>query len=159
MNRILIFALVLLLASCGKKTLFEKERIFENNTWNRFDKVNFEFPVDKEDGYYNIKLVVKHDGNFEENQLPVYLILNTSSGEERMKEVSFLLKDKGVLQGDKQGNVYSISKDVWTSIMIADKGKCTVSIENIYPKFDSFGIHSVSLVVEKADKPKSAEEE
>lgn len=159
MNRILVLLLIVLLASCGKNTLVEKERIFDNNTWNRFDKLNFEFPVEKENGYYNIKLVVKHDGNFEENQLPVYLILNTSSGEERMKEVSFLLKDKGVLQGEKQENVYSVTKDVWTSIMIADKGKCTVSIENIYPKYDSFGIHSVSLVVEKAEKPKSAEEE
>lgn len=159
MKQILVFTLILLLASCGKRTLIEKERIFENKTWNRFDKVNFEFPVEKENGYYNIKLIIKHDGTFEENSLPVYLMLNTSSGEERMKEVSFLLKDKGTLQGEKQENVYSVSKDIWNTIMIADKGKCTVSIENIYPKFDSYGIHSVGIIVEKAEKPEIKEEE
>lgn len=159
MKRILIFAFTLLLVSCGKKIIFENERIFENNTWNRFAKVNFEFPVDKAGGYYHIKLIIKQDGNFEADGLPVYLILNTSSGEERMKEANFLLKDKGMLQGEKQGNLYVITKDIWKTILIDEKGKCNISIENIYPKFDSYGIHSVGLIVEKSEKPEPQEEE
>lgn len=158
MKKILIYVVLLTMVSCGKKTVFESERIFQNNNWNRFEKVNFEFPVEKENGYYHIKLVVKHDGKFEENTFPVYLTLNTSSGEERMKEVSFMLKEKEMLQGEKQADHYAITKDIWKTILISDKGKCSVSIENIYPKYDSYGIHSIGLLVEKAEKPKAEDE-
>lgn len=159
MKKVLIYLVLLTVVSCGKKTVFEKERIFQNNTWNRFEKVNFEFPVEKENGYYQIKLVVKHDGKFEDDIFPVYVTLNTSSGEERMKEIRFMLKEKEMLQGEKQADYYAITKDLWKTILISEKGNCTVSIENIYPKYDSYGIHSISLLVDKTEKPKPEDDE
>ncbi len=144
---------LLYIASCSdNRMVFERNHRFEQKTWDRFNQILFNFPIEDTSATYNISLVVKPEAQFEYTTLPVYVILATPSGEERMNEVKVKMKEGDKFIGAEEGKPVVISTVLWKDLKISEKGNCKLSIENMIPKIQTLGLSEIGLIVEKASK-------
>ncbi len=149
---ILLFLSMLLGFSCSTHSpVFERYNKFANNTWNRFDQVVFNVPFEKTEADYDIYLVIKPVKDFDYFVLPVYIIMKTPSGEERMKDVTVHLKENNKFIGEVEGQPVVIKTLLWKALRISDKGNCRISIENMIPKIQTGGIAEIGIVVKKTE--------
>lgn len=156
-RRITIVALfsLLVLVSCNSSgPVFEKYFAFENNSWDRFKQVLFNVAIEKTDIEYDISLLLKPTKDFPYDDMPVYVIMNTPSGEERMSEVKVHVKQNGAFIGAEEGKPVVVKAALWKALQITDKGTCKISIENMVPKIQTPGITAIGIVFEKAVKKK-----
>lgn len=144
--------LVLLMAvSCSsRRPVFERYQKFENNTWDRLSQVIFSFPIQEQGLDYDVSLVIKPVKEFAYNDLPVYVIMDTPSGEERMKEVNAHLRENNKFIGEVEGKPVVIKVLLWKALRISDKGNCKISIENMIPKIQTGGIAEIGIEVVKS---------
>lgn len=159
MKRILLPVVLFffVLTSCNKAPVFDEGHIFGEDIWNRFDKISFKVPVKHKDGYYDIYFIVKHTAALTEDRLPVYFIMNTPSGEERMKEVKLKVRDNQAYNGENAEGTYTLKTLLWQGVSIPETGTMTVEVENIFPKIQVDGLKEIRLVVEKTGKPQEEE--
>lgn len=149
MRTLPFFLLFSLLLACKPGGKYELKNTFTNDTWDRFNKLLFEMPKEIKPGSYDISLVLKHTDGLECDEFPVYVILDTPSGEERMNEVPLKIRDKEKFCGASKDGYYTITQKLWEGIEISDTGACTISVENLNPKFQTPGIHEVAVIMEK----------
>jgi gliding motility-associated lipoprotein GldH len=141
--------------SCSTRgPVFEKSHKFENNTWDRFNQILFDIPMEGTEADYDIYLIMKPTNEFVYNNMPVYVILKTPSGEERMSEVKVQVRENGKFIGAEEGKPILIKAPLWKALRISEKGVCKLSIENMVPKIQTMGIREIGIVVEKAKKQK-----
>jgi gliding motility-associated lipoprotein GldH len=142
--------MLVLLPACNKGPVFEKYLKMKDATWDRFSMKLFEIPVEDEGESYDIILSIRNTAGFQYDKLPVYVILTTPSGEERMREINIPIRENGKMLGEAKSGSFEIKTVLWKEINLADKGKCKISIENIIPKIQTEGIDEIGIVVTKA---------
>lgn len=140
-----LLILLLVLESCTQKPVYEETIKLTNSTWERFDIKKISFPVDEEDKTYCIQVIMKTNPSFAYDEFPIYVILTTPSGEERMREISVKI-DKTSNSRSNQG-----STTLWKEITISNKGTCKLSIESLIPKHETPGLDEISIVVNQVD--------
>jgi len=138
------------LNSCNKGPVFEKYSKMKDATWDRFSMKLFEIPIEDVGQSYDISLSVKNTEKFQYDKLPVYVILTTPSGEERMREVNIAIRENGKMLGEAKGGSFEVKTVLWKEINLTDKGKCKISIENIIPKIQTEGIDEIGIIVTKS---------
>lgn len=137
-------------SSCSKQgPVFENYQKFSQNSWDRFNQIIFNVPIDDSEGDYEFSLIIKPTNDFPYETMPVYVILKTPSGEERTNEVKVRIREGGKFIGQKEGEPVVIKASLWKELKIADKGKCRLSVENMVPKIQTPGISEIGLIVEK----------
>lgn len=141
--------LVLLLTACHSGKRYELNHTFENNTWDRFNKLQFEMPGNIEPGNYDITLNIRLNESFEYDRFPVFVTLNTPSGEERTNEIELKIKDNGRFYQTPENGLVTITQKLWEGIHIADTGVCIITVENLIPKIQAFGVNGVSMVMQR----------
>lgn len=144
--------LLLLLAACQPDKKYMLDHPFENNTWDRFNKLQFEMPGDIKPGNYDIIFTVRLQESFEYDRFPIFVTLNTSSGEERMNEVELKVKDNNRFYGTTENGLHVISQKLWEGLHIADTGINIIAVENLVPKVQTFGVNNVSVEMKKTGK-------
>jgi gliding motility-associated lipoprotein GldH len=137
--------LALLMLACQRGPQYQHYLKMNHATWDRFDQKFFEIPVEKPGKSYKISIFLKADSSFIYDEMPVYVILTTPSGEERMLEVSIPVKSKGQFTGEKSGTLWQSKKVLWEEISIPDKGTCKISIENMVPKIQTNGVDGIGI--------------
>ncbi|NVO18693.1 MAG: hypothetical protein HXX13_03285 [Bacteroidetes bacterium] len=149
LTNVLILISLLALMSCSKQgPIFEHYMKFDKGNWDRFNKVVFNVPIDKPGESYDITLVLKPDSSFMYDAMPVYVIMNTPAGEERMKDVRIKVKDGGRIVGDSEEPSLTIKTPLWKSLPFSDKGMLIISIENMIPKIQTPGVKELGIIVE-----------
>ena len=139
--------------SCSNRTpFFEKYFKFENGNWDRFNKINFKIPVQNENAGINITLVLKPTKEFIYQRMPVYIILDTPSGEERMNDLKIQVKEGDKFEGEVEGQPVIIKTSLWKDLHVSGKGSCTLSIENMVPKIQTAGISEIGIIAEYSRK-------
>jgi len=138
--------------SCDRGPVYQNYLKMKNSIWDRFDQKFFEIPIEKPGKTYNITFFAKTTADFIYDGLPVYVILTSPSGEERMREVTIKIRAKGSFTGVKTGELWEARTTLWESLGVADIGKCKISIENLIPKIQTQGIDGIGIVVEVAKK-------
>ncbi|MEI8046227.1 MAG: hypothetical protein WCI92_02510 [Bacteroidota bacterium] len=146
----LFFSITFSTISCNRGPVYEKYLKMKDSTWDRFSMKLYEIPIEEAGKSYDITLSVRTLAQFQYDDLPVYVILTTPSGEERMREVTVPIRENGTMIGVPKEKVYETSVILWKNINIADKGKCKISIENIIPKIQTEGVDALGIVVTKA---------
>ena len=139
-------------SSCNRGPVFEKYLKMKNSIWDRFDQKFFEFPVEGTGKSYDITFVIRNNVQFQYDDMPVYVILTTPSGEERMREVSVPVRKNGKMIGLQNLNSFESRTILWRNINIADKGKCKISIENMIPKIQTEGIDEIGILVTRSEE-------
>jgi gliding motility-associated lipoprotein GldH len=154
-KRIISPALFLILAiaftSCDKGPVSETYLTIKNSTWDRFDIKQFDIPVAEPAQTYDITLVVRCSDKFQYDKLPVYAIITTPSGEERMREVNVLVRENGKMITQPEDTKSEARLVLWKGINMAEKGNCKITLENMIPKIQTDGIEEIGIVVTKSE--------
>ncbi|MBI9034522.1 MAG: hypothetical protein JEZ03_08645 [Bacteroidales bacterium] len=151
----LILALPLFMLSCNENTrMAEQYHSFENTKWHRFNKVNFNLNVTDLNNDYDVKAIFTLTEQYLYDNLPIHVIMNTPNGEERINEHKMGFRDKEgtLLRGQKVDGKYLIEIPLFRNIRFKTMGECKIEVEQIIPKYDTFGIESFGVVIDKAAK-------
>lgn len=153
MRRSILLGLILfgiIASSCQKRTVYREFRNFKNYTWERFDKITFEIPVDDADFTADIILSLRHLEEFQYAELPVNVIFTLPSGEERIVEKRIWLKDEnGQFKGSVAGSLWDYDEVLWKSFHFNQEGTYTIEIENLIPKVGTPFLVDIGLTVRK----------
>jgi gliding motility-associated lipoprotein GldH len=145
----LLFAIAF--TSCNKGPVSETYLTIKNSTWDRFDIKQFDIPVAEPAQTYDITLVVRCSEKFQYDKLPVYAIITTASGEERMREVNLLVRENGKMITQPESTNSEARLILWKGVNMGDKGTCKITLENMIPKIQTDGINEIGIVVTKSE--------
>lgn len=136
--------------SCKRHNIYHSEQMIKNQVWNRFDKKVFEIPVNQAGDVYDFTLTMGNTDQFPYDEMQVYAILTTPSGEERMREASIKVKGSS-MTGEPTGGTWLSKTSLWKAVKIEKKGKCILTIENLVPKYDTPGIDRIGIEVTRSE--------
>jgi len=142
-----LLILTIVISSCSDKAVFKQYKTFENTSWNRFDILLFEVPVESGD-YLNFELTLRHHTYFPYDYLDANITFYSPSGEMRSAEYHFKLKDKnGKWKADGMGELWDIELPIRDSLYFNKSGTCKVRVENKLTKIETPGIVELGLIV------------
>ena len=145
-----LFTACILLFSCSRDKPIEKRISFPGESWSRFNILKFEFPVTESGKSYDFVFVLRCRKSFAYDELPLNMVLNTPSGEERIKEYILPVKDvNGSLKGTCNGDTCIVELTLKRGLNCSNRGMMKVEIENLNPKLTTEGVFSTSLILIK----------
>jgi gliding motility-associated lipoprotein GldH len=152
----MVLLVFLALSSCTSRKVFSEYHKFSNFTWNRFELITFDVPIEDEESLYEIAVAVRHIPQFPYGNLDINMTINSPDGEMRSGDFSLKLKDKnGKWLGDGMGDLYDIEIPVHKGMKFSGKGLSRIEIENKMDKYEIRGIMEVGLVVRKVKETSS----
>jgi gliding motility-associated lipoprotein GldH len=132
---------LIILSSCKKNESVDFYHRFPDQKWYRYNLLSFELPVSKAGKSWDIYFFIRHTKAYEFNSFDFNMIMNTPSGEERIKEYQVDIKRK---DGGFAGNC---TPDSCEAIVVLKKGISLektgilkIEIENLVPKLDLNGV-------------------
>jgi len=137
---------LLLFSGCGRKEVFRQEVVFEQGSWDRFRKLNFEIPI-QGDGSYDLILELDYLREIEMDILPIHVIILTPDGEERIQEHELFFSGREVRQQIRkcEGEQCKLELVLQKKLYMEKQGTCRVEIENLYPKMAADGFQRATL--------------
>jgi len=147
-KKILFFGLFISIffSGCKKNTEIISYHKFKDKTWNRFEKLTFDIPILEIEKRYDVYLFAHHTRDYEFDNLEFNMIMTTPSGEERIKEYKFLLKDKtGGFTGTCNDDSCSSSIALKKGLRIEKKGMLRIEIETLVPRLQISGLFGVGI--------------
>ncbi len=149
---LILFTLTTLtFSSCSNKPEFEQYHKFENNTWNRFDFVTFEFPVTDAKQEYDVYFVFRYLPDYPENKFKFVFTTYKPSGEMRSSEHRlWTISSDAKFQGKDKGDYIEIKTPVTEEISFPETGIAKFEIENKMTKLHTPGIYEAGLIIEKS---------
>lgn len=142
--------IITLLYSCGGGKVFEKYIKMEKLSWQRFNVLKFDVPVEGNSTSYDFLVAVRHIPEIPFDILPVNISFYTPSGETRSLDYSIRIKDNdGKLKADCMGDLCDIIVTIKDDLVFTEEGTCHVVLSNRMPKIESPGILEVGLIVKR----------
>ncbi|MCB2219912.1 MAG: gliding motility lipoprotein GldH [Bacteroidetes bacterium] len=144
--------LVMILGSCtGDKVLFEEYYKLPNMSWNRFNIVTFEIPVNEEGFEADFYLNIRHIPEIPYETLKYNFTFIFPSGEVRTADYELdFLDNGGNALSECMGDLCDLQVPVRKNLRVSDGGMLKVEIENKYTKIEMPGIIEVGLIVRKS---------
>ena len=138
---ICLLLIFLILSGCKKNNEILSYHKFKDQTWNRFEKIRFDIPILETDKRYDVFFFANHTRDYEFDNLEFNMIMTTPSGEERIREYLFLLKNKtggftGTCSGDSCTASITLKKGLW----MEKKGMLRIEIETLVPRLQIHGL-------------------
>jgi len=118
----------------------------KNRTWDRFNVLDFSLPVQVTDKYHDLVLYIWFTDFYGTENLPVNVIINNPSGEERILEVLFKVRDAKdtIIIPCKADTCYDEFL-IQRGLKVLEEGNLSVQIENLNPKITTPGIAGVGI--------------
>jgi gliding motility-associated lipoprotein GldH len=118
---------------------------FKDQTWSRFDPVRYEITIDPTERNYDVFLFAHHTREYEFDYLDFNMIMNTPSGEERIKEYHVDIRRKdggftGQCTNDSCEVLVALKKDLKLT-----KGVLSLEIENLVPRLQVKGLLGIGI--------------
>lgn len=149
---VLTIACVLLLSSCGNKSLIDEERTFKSNVWNRFTPEVFNVNVNNIENFYDIDVTISVDTTiFRYDDMPLTVNLFSPNSERRMFYANVPLKLNGRWRGEVVDGYRTVTQHVRTYFSFNCKGEHKMEIGQATSQYDLEGIHSMSLNIYKVE--------
>jgi gliding motility-associated lipoprotein GldH len=155
MTRILLFsAMLLMLASCRKKTEFE-EFVAIPDAWNNSNLVHFNVNITDTITPQNVYISVRHSGKYEFSNLYLFVTAESPNGNIKRDTVEMVMADEhGKWQGKGAASVFTLYYPYRTNIRFPVAGIYTFTIEQAMWIRDLKNISNIGLMIEKAGKSK-----
>jgi len=155
MTRILLFsAMLLILASCRKKTEFE-EFVAIPDAWNNSKLVHFNVNITDTVTPQNVYISVRHSGKYEFSNLYLFVTAESPNGNIKRDTVEMVMADEhGKWQGKGAASVFTLYYPYRTNIRFPVAGIYTFTIEQAMWIRDLKNISNIGLMIEKAGKSK-----
>lgn len=148
--RIIKLTVILLIFSsgCRKPAQTEWYHPFSDRNWERYNILRFKIPINDAGKSHNITLFAYLSSEFEFQELPFNMVMETPSGEERINE--YLLQFRS-----KNGNLINqCAKDsclvqviLKRDLRINKPGILLLEIENLNPRLLTAGVYGVGIRV------------
>jgi gliding motility-associated lipoprotein GldH len=149
---ILVFILVLpfIFSGCSREKPVEKYYRFGNTSWSRFNILRFEFPIEQKNSSYDVFFDLHVTKIFSHDELPLNMVLNTPSGEERIKEYQVKVQNKdGSFPGECSGDSCCVKAALKRGLFIPKTGLLRIEIENLTPRLETEGVLSAGIILVK----------
>lgn len=140
------FLILFLFSGCKKNNEIISYHKFKDQTWNRFDKITFNIPILAVDKRYDVYFFANHTKNYEYDNLRFNMIMTTPSGEERIKEYKFMLKNTtdGFL-GECRGDSCTASIVLRKGISMEKIGMLRIEIETLVPRLQINNVLGIGI--------------
>ncbi len=119
---------------------------FKNHTWKRFNILKFELPVNRSEKPYTVVFFARHNQDFPYKSLDFNMIMNTPSGEERIREFQLMIRgadDKFL--GNCELEICEASTVLNNELYIDKEGILLVELENLIPRIETTGLLGVGI--------------
>ena len=132
--------MVITLFSCSPRKEFEQYQKLEKQSWNRFNILKFDVPVEDTLNSFDIAVVIRHLPEFKIKELPVNATFYMPSGEIRTADhvLSFTSKDGNSLS-ECLGDLCDISFTLRQDFIFPETGTVRIEIENKWPGLNCRG--------------------
>lgn len=147
--------LILQFFGCDNSKSIEVHQAFPENMWDRFEIIELEAIIDQINIDYDLYLRIKHDSSYPFDSLYINLITYLPSGEIRVNEYTFDMKDKnGAFLTELSGGIGEQLFLLRESFKFHEPGILKVEIECLIPRPEINGVQSIGIVLEevKANK-------
>jgi gliding motility-associated lipoprotein GldH len=145
-KNILFVLLILVFAGCHKENKKDFDLSLTDNTWKRYNILKFYIPVAKAEKPVDVYLYVRFREDFEYDKLSVNVIMNTPSGEERIKESEINVRSAdGSFLIPKGKEYYEGKILIKKELYLNQKGVLKVEIENLTPRLETRGVNGVGI--------------
>ena len=149
MQKTLFLLIIVFMASCSNKNVYEKYKKFDNVSWNRFDVIEFEFPVKKNEPY-DFFFLLRHHTYFPFSFIDINITIYTPDGEIRSRDYHYNLKtNKLEWMGKGMGELWDIELPIRKKMIFNESGNCRILVENKMSKVETPGIMEVGIKVKK----------
>jgi len=140
------FLILLLFSGCKKSNEILSYHKFKDQTWSRFDKITFNIPIIDVDKQYDVYFFANHTKNYEFDNLRFNMIMTTPSGEERIKDYKFMLKNTtGGFVGECRGDSCTASIVLRKGMSIEKIGMLRIEIETLVPRLQIENILGIGI--------------
>jgi len=152
-KKIISFFLITLffLSACNQNNiLLNESRHFENNSWNKFNSLNFTFTVSDINNYYDFFLVIEHTSQLKIKILPISFYFYTPSGETRTLSYYLrLINNEGNFKGEKTGDSWRYTVPLRKHFRFQEKGTAKIEIVNQLTKLETPEFIKIELIIKK----------
>ena len=151
-NFILILLTAIQFSACsGDSTVYEKYHVFNDKSWNRFDYLDYEVPLNDPDAEYDVFVDIRHEPDIPYKEILISLTIYSPSGSMRSANHTLDLVDRqGKPLSQCSGDICNIVIPVRSHLTINEAGIVKFEIENKYTKIEMPGIVQVGLIVKKS---------
>jgi gliding motility-associated lipoprotein GldH len=138
--------IVLIFTGCKKSNEIISYHKFKDQIWNRFEKIKFDIPVLNITIPYDVYFFANHTKDYEFDNLRFNMIMTTPSGEERIKEYKFLLKNStGSFIGNCNPDSCVESIALKKGLQFEKKGMLRIEIETLVPRLQINNLLGVGI--------------
>ena len=126
----LLFAVILLLNSCGNKVVFSKYNTFGENEWFTKDKVTFDVEMTDVNSLHDISVMIRHAEAYPYSNLFVFLTTKYPDGKVTLDTLECILASaKGEWMGHGAGDIFDITIPLKQSTKFPLAGKYSFTFE------------------------------
>ena len=147
----LLTIVLLFLFACNQNNIvFKKSIRFENNSWNKFNSLNFNFQVSDINCSYDFFLTIEHTSQLKIKMLPISFYFYTPSGETRtMSYYIRIINKDGNYIGEKKGDNWKLTIPLRKHFQFQEKGIAKIEIVNQLTKLETPGFVKAELVIKR----------
>jgi len=151
MKKLLLLILpIIFLTACKSKNVTDQQHLFADKTWQRSQNISFEFMVKDTTATYQMSIGVRYSDNFPFDRVQLSFVLEDPSGEKRVSEHDFFVRNKeGRFLGKKVKHAMEMTFSVRNSYKFKAPGKAKVTLVNQLPYMSTDGIAEISLIVNR----------
>lgn len=142
------FIFLIIISGCVNRERTDWYHPFLDKSWERFEILRFEIPINETGKYYDISLFAYLTKAFEFNDLAFNMVMETPSGEERINEYQLPYRaDNGDLLQPCNNDSCFTQIILKQKLKISKPGKLLLEIENLTPRLRSEGVCGVGIRV------------
>jgi gliding motility-associated lipoprotein GldH len=141
----------MLLTACGGNELvFQEQHTFDKHGWNRFKEIYFNPEITDISKPYVVKLQLRLTDKYPYDYMQVQFSKESSDGESYVKLFSIPVKglDGEFIEPAKDG-IHEVNGILTSQMYFNKPGTYKIGIKQIMPKFDTPGVESIILILEK----------
>jgi gliding motility-associated lipoprotein GldH len=143
------FLTISLIMGCSGDRGQEVYYTFKDKIWYRFNNLSFELPVKRAGKSYDIVFFLRLTREFEYQTFEFNMVMNTPSGEERIREYHIDVKDReGKFFGKAEGDSITAQVFLRKEITFSREGTLRIEIENLIPRMKTYGILGAGVRLE-----------
>lgn len=143
---------VILFSGCQQDKSQSQIIHFDDNIWQRFNYLNFEFQVEATEETWDFLVIFRVTEEFPSQAMIFNLVMNMPSNEERIREFKIDVRDKEEnMLGEKKTGYYEYVLPVRKQVRFYESGALKFEIESLMTKYYTPGVVEFGMVLEPSE--------
>lgn len=144
--------LLVIFSSCQRPEIISETKVFDNQIWNRFDILEFDFDITKPDMTYDVMLSVEHTDKYYTDHLTANITFYMPGSSMRSRDYTFKLKnDKLEWLGNTENKTITHQLPVISGMKFPEVGSYKMRVESKMTKFNLQNIKAVGLNIKPSE--------